>query len=60
MLGVVAVVGFQLLYMGSAFAFIDCDAYTEISGTLLVGLAPLLLAYLIVAAVANLLATGPE
>ncbi len=59
-LGVAAVAGFQLLYMGSAFAFIDCDVYTEISGALLVGLAPLLLAYLMVAAAANLLAMGPE
>ena len=59
-LGVAAVVGFQMLYMGSAFAFLPCSAYTETSGALLIGLAPLMLAYLIVAAAANLLAVGPE
>ena len=59
-LGVAAVAGFQLLYMGSAFAFLGCGVYTEISGALLVGLAPLLLAYLMVAAAANLLAASPE
>ena len=59
-LGVAAVVGFQMLYMGSSFAFLPCSAYTEISGALLIGLAPLMLAYLIVAAAANLLAVGPE
>jgi len=59
-LGVAAVIGFQMLYMGSAFAFLPCSAYTETSGALLVGLAPLMLAYLIVAAAANLLAVGPE
>ena len=59
-LGVAAVVGFQLLYMGTAFALLPCSAYTEVSGALLIGLAPLMLAYLIVAAAANLLAVGPE
>ena len=59
-LGAAAVVGFQMLYMGSSFAFLPCSAYTEISGALLIGLAPLMLAYLIVAAAANLLAVGPE
>jgi hypothetical protein len=59
-LGVAAVVGFQLLYMGTAFAFLPCSAYTEVSGALLIGLAPLMLAYVIVAAAANLLAVGSE
>jgi hypothetical protein len=60
LLGVLAVVGIQLLFVGSAFAFLPCSAYSEISGALLIGLAPLMLSYLIVAALANLLATGHE
>jgi len=59
-LGIAAVVGIQLLLVGSAFAFLPCSAYVDIPGTLLVGLAPLLLAYLIVAALASLLATSHE
>ncbi len=59
-LGIAAVVGIQLLFVGSAYQFIPCPQYYELSGTILIGLAPLMLAYLIVAACANLLATGPE
>jgi hypothetical protein len=59
-LGAAAVIGFQLLYMGSAFTFLTCGVYAEISGALLVGLAPLMLAYLMMAAAANLLAMGSE
>ncbi len=60
LLGTLAVIGIQFLFVGSAFQFLPCSAYTEISGALLIGLAPLMLAYLIAAALANLLATGPE
>lgn len=59
-LGAMSVVGIQLLFMGSIFAFLPSSAYTETGGALLIGLAPLMLAYLIEAALANLLATGPE
>jgi len=59
-LGVAAVIGIQLLFMGSAYQFIPCTEYAELPGTILVGLGPLMLAYLIVAACANLLATSPE
>lgn len=59
-LGVAAVVGIQLLFVGSVYAFIPCTEYAELYGAILIGLAPLMLAYLIVAACANLLATGPE
>jgi hypothetical protein len=58
--GSLAVVGIQMLFVGSAFSFLPCSAYTELGGALLIGLAPLMLAYLIVAALANLLATGPQ
>jgi hypothetical protein len=59
-LGAMSVVGIQLLFMGSIFAFLPSSAYTETGGALLIGLAPLMLAYLIEAALANLLAAGPE
>ncbi len=58
--GALAVVGIQMLFVGSAFSFLPCSAYTELGGALLIGLAPLLHGYLIVAALANLLATGPQ
>ena len=60
LLGALAVVGIQLLFIGSIFTLLPCSASTELYGEVLLGLAPLALAYLIVAALANLLATGPE
>jgi hypothetical protein len=57
---IVAIVMFQLLYVGSAYAFLPCRALGDITGTLLIGLAPLMLAYLIVAAAATLKASAPE
>jgi hypothetical protein len=39
---------------------LPCNALGGISGALLIGLAPLMLAYLIFAALTNLLATHPE
>ena len=53
-------VAFQFLYVGSAYRFVSCGAYTETAGAVLIGLAPLMLAYLIMAALANLRATGTE
>lgn len=58
--GAVAIVAFQLLYVGSAYPWLDCTAFTDITGAVLIGLTPLLLAYLIVAALATLRASGPE
>jgi hypothetical protein len=59
--GALAVVGIQLLFVGSAYPTLPCSAFTELDGALLIGLAPLLLSYLLVAALANLLASGtPE
>ncbi len=60
MLGLAAVIGIQMLFVGSAFAFLGCSAYADISGALLIGLAPLLLAYLILAAMTAGLAVGRE
>ena len=60
LLGIVAVVGIQFLFVGSAFPWLNCSAFADITGALLIGLAPLMLAYLIVMALASLLASSPE
>jgi hypothetical protein len=60
LLGTVAVVGIQFLFVGSAYPWLNCSAFADISGALLIGLAPLMLSYLIVAALASLLASSPE
>ena len=57
--GIVAIVAFQLLYVGSAYPWLGCGAFTDITSAVLIGLAPLMLAYLIVAALATLKASGP-
>jgi hypothetical protein len=58
--GLAAVVGIQFLAMGSVFPLLGCSAYADITGELLTGLAPLMLAYLIVAAMASLVASAPQ
>lgn len=58
--GVVAVVGIQLLFVGSAYLFLPCEVFTTVPGQVLIGLGPLLLVYLILAALTALLATGTE
>jgi hypothetical protein len=57
---IVALVGIQFLFVGSALPWLGCSAFADITGALLTGLAPLMLAYLIVAAMASLLASTPE
>jgi len=59
-LGLVAVIGVQFLFVGSAYPWLGCSAFDNITGALLIGLAPLMLAYLVVAALATLLASSPE
>lgn len=58
--GLAAIVAFQLLFVGSVYPWLGCSAFTDLSGAVLIGLAPLLLAYLIFAALATLRASGPE
>jgi hypothetical protein len=58
--GIAAVVGIQFLFVGSAYPWLNCSAFADVTGALLIGLAPLMLAYLIVAALASLLASAPE
>jgi hypothetical protein len=59
-LGLVAVIGVQFLFVGSAYPWLNCSAFADITGALLIGLAPLMLSYLVVAALATLLASSPE
>lgn len=59
-LGVAAVVGIQLLYMGSVYSHVSCRAFAGLPGSVLIGLGPLMLAYLIKVALTDLLALGPE
>ena len=40
LLGMVAVVGIQFLFVGSAYPWLDCSAFTDITGALLIGLSP--------------------
>jgi hypothetical protein len=60
LLGIGAVVGIQFLFIGSAYPWFACSAYTDITGGLLIGLFPLMLVYLILAALASLMAASPE
>ena len=59
-LGLVAVVGFQALFMGTAYSLMPCGILASLFGDVLAGIGPLMLSYLIVAALTNLLALGPE
>jgi hypothetical protein len=59
-LGAFAIIGIQLLVVGSAYSWLPCSAFTDISGAVLIGLAPLMLAYLVVAAIATAMAVSPE
>ena len=59
-LGLAAVFGIQALYMGTAYTLMPCKPLGGLVGDALIGLGPLMLAYLIFAAVTNLLALGPE
>ena len=58
--GTVAVVAIQFLFVGSAYPWLACSAFADITGAVLTGLAPLMLAYLIVAALASPMAAAPE
>jgi hypothetical protein len=59
-LGIVAVVGIQCLFVGSPIALLPCSAFIGLPGLLLIGLAPLMFAYVVYAALAALLASGSE
>jgi hypothetical protein len=58
--GVVAVIGIQLLVIGSLYWMLPCSVYASVAGAVLIGLGPLILAYLIVAALTNTLALNAD
>lgn len=60
LLGVIAVTGIQFIYVGTAYVLMPCTLLGGILGDVMIGLAPLMLAYLIDAALTNLMALGPE
>jgi hypothetical protein len=59
-LGLAAVVVIQLLFVGTAYQLVSCRAFAGVPGAVLIGIGPLMLAYLIKAALTDLLALGPE
>jgi hypothetical protein len=60
LLGVTSIVGIQLLLIGSLYAFVPCSTFATITGEVLIGLGPLLLAYMVITALTALMATGAE
>ena len=59
-LGIAAIAGIQLVFVGSLFRLLPCKALSGILGDVLVGAAPVMLAYLAAAALANLLAAHDD
>ena len=60
LLGLLAVIGIQFVYVGTAYLLLPCAILSGIAGDVLTGLSPLMLAYLIDAALTNLMALGAE
>jgi len=60
LLGIAAVVMIQLFFVGTIYSLLPCDMALGLTGELAIGLGPLTLAYLISAAITDLLALGPE
>lgn len=59
-LGIAAIVGIQMFFIGNAYPWFGCRILAGLPGTVIIGLAPLLLAYLIVAALTAAVALSPE
>lgn len=59
-LGIAAIAGIQMFFIGSAYPWFGCPIMAGLPGTVIIGLAPLLLAYLIVAALTAAVALSPE
>jgi hypothetical protein len=57
-LSVATIAGIQLLYVGSGYTFMPCSMLAGVAGALVVGLAPLMLAYAAVACLSLLCAAG--
>jgi hypothetical protein len=58
LLAAATIAGIQFCYVGSGYALLPCSLTTGIAGTLLIGLAPLMLAYAFSAMLAILLSDG--
>ena len=56
----VAIAGFQFLYMGTAYGLLPCRALGGLFGDAMIAIGPLMLAYLILAVFTNLLALGRD
>jgi len=59
-LGIAAIAGIQLFFIGNAYPWFGCQILAGLPGTVIIGLVPLLLAYLIVAALTAAVALSPE
>ena len=59
-LGVVSVLALQFLFVGTIYSLLPCPVLSGLTGAVLAGAAPLMLAYLIAAALINLVAMNPE
>lgn len=57
-LGLIAIIGVQCLFVGTVLTALPCSVFASIPGDILIGLGPLLLAYVIYASLAVLLASG--
>ena len=60
LLGALSIIGIQLLLVGTAYLYIPCDVFTTIPGQVLIGLGPILLAYVTLGALTALMATGND
>jgi hypothetical protein len=59
-LGIATIAGIQMFFIGSAYPWFGCQILAGLPGTVIIGLVPLLLAYLIVAALTAAVALSPE
>jgi hypothetical protein len=59
-LGLFGVAGIQLLYVGTGYALLPCRALGGLWGDVVMGLGPLMLGYVVMAALVTLLALGSE
>jgi hypothetical protein len=59
-LGAVTIAGIQFLFVGTLFPTLPCPMLSGLLGAVLMGAAPLMLAYLAAAAIINLIAINPD
>lgn len=59
-LGFAAVLGLQMLFLGTLYPLLGCGVWLGLFGKVLIGAGPLMLSYLAAVALVNLLALGPD